>query len=484
MYAILTVATLLPWLSYMFQGNIGLSLWDEGFLWYGAQRVMMGEVPLLDFQAYDIGRYYWAAGIMSTLGSKGILALRISNAVLLSMSMLTAVYLIIRKIPKVSIFDFLLISISFIFWMTPDYKAADFFASIILIFALSYTIERPSNGRYFITGIVVGIAAILGRNHGVYGAAGSLGGIAYLTWRHAGPRPMKAVLSWGSGVIIGYLPMLLALALIPGFWGAFLTSLKVMVGNLALPVPRSWIVLPCFALICTGQLFTKRQTDDTQLNPVFVSSTLLMFPYIHYAFSRADPYHLAFGIFPLVIGCITFPVRISSRTRHILVILLFLVSIRAMLPLQPFRSNWSQKVTVIGDTLKVSTSTVTMVSLLTSLSTQYAANGRYFLAAPFMPGAYAVLGQKSPVFEIYALLPRNELFQQTEISRIKSADIGFAIINDTILDGRKDLLYASTHPLMERYVRESFQPLKEVGIPPKIRVFLNARANGGIDLKK
>ena len=48
-------------ITYIIQGNIDINLADEGYLWYGSLQTSIGQVPLLDFQSYDPGRYYWVA---------------------------------------------------------------------------------------------------------------------------------------------------------------------------------------------------------------------------------------------------------------------------------------------------------------------------------------------------------------------------------------------------------------------------------------
>jgi hypothetical protein len=58
---------------------VGIGLSDEGYLWYGTWRTMLGEVPILDFRGYDPGRYYWGAA-WGLLFGDGIIGLRLSNA--------------------------------------------------------------------------------------------------------------------------------------------------------------------------------------------------------------------------------------------------------------------------------------------------------------------------------------------------------------------------------------------------------------------
>jgi hypothetical protein len=513
----ITIAAFLPLAAYRLQGASGLSLWDEGFLWYGAQRVMAGEVPIRDFQSYDIGRYYWSAGLMSLIGSKGILALRLSNALLLSVTIVTALYLVAWQSTRPSIVGFFMAAGIFMLWMTPDFKVADFFASVMLIFGIAYLIDSPTPKRYVFCGIIVGAAAILGRNHGLYGVIGSLSAIAFLHISSKSSNFTMTLLTWGLGVVLGYLPTLIALLFIPGFAEAFFRSIKSIFeyGSTNLTKPLSWPwkvgfdpiiftgalkdnlitlgsllnsigqvisrillpILPCFATVCLGYLLIKRPTGDATNNPVFTASSLLMFPYSHFALSRPDIVHFALGIFPFLIGMITFPIAPSTRARTNLVGLLFIVSMLIMFSQQPgyqiARAPNPQTVTVAADVLTVRKETASELALLNKLADKYAQNGRQFLAAPFWPGAYAVLERKAPTWAIYIGVYK-ESSQDAEITRIRNANIGFAIIIDYLLDGRKDLLYRETHPEIERYIRQHFKEIPVEAPALTVRVFIPA----------
>lgn len=63
-----------------FQGAKGFILWDEGFLWYGVQRVLAGEAPIRDFLSYDPGRYYLSALPLKPFGINDIVSLQRSSA--------------------------------------------------------------------------------------------------------------------------------------------------------------------------------------------------------------------------------------------------------------------------------------------------------------------------------------------------------------------------------------------------------------------
>ena len=155
--------------SMLFQGNIGLNLADEGYLWYGTVQTASGQIPVKDFQSYDPGRYYWGAFWMLLLG-KGIMSLRFSLA-LFQVIGLSCGLLALRRVVRSWIVLFIAGFILLI-WVIPLYKTFEATLSIASVYLGLRLLEKPSLKQHFISGIFVGIAAFFGRNHGLYNFPG------------------------------------------------------------------------------------------------------------------------------------------------------------------------------------------------------------------------------------------------------------------------------------------------------------------------
>ena len=99
-------------------------------------------------------------------------------------------------------------------------------------------------------------------------------------------------------------------------------------------------------------------------------------------------------------------------------------------------------------------------------------SGGTLLAAPVWPGAYALLGVRSPVREIYPLFPRSGSFQKQEISRLQRNHPSLVLIYDIGVDGREDLRYAHTHPLIWDYLQTNYRQLESPRELPELRVYI------------
>ena len=472
---------------YRWQGSMGFNLADEGFLWYGAKRVLLGEVPIRDFMAYDPGRYYWSGAIMALLGNSGIMALRVAISIFQAIGLFVGLLLIARNLKKQSFFYVLLSAATLTFWMFPRYKLFDISISILSIWVLAFLVQSPTSRRYFFTGICVGLIATFGRNHGVYAVVGCVGLMLWLNIKRTeGPRLIRAFAVYVSGVIVGFSPILFMTLLVPGFASAFWDSIcfqfEIKATNLPLPIPWPWLVninsLPIgdavrgvlvglffIATIVFGVLsivwITWQKFHNRQVSSELVSTSFLGLPYAHYAFSRADVDHLALGIFPLLVGCLvllaTLPVKIRWPTALILCTASIWVSHIFHPGWQCYIDKRCVTVEISGSNLQVDPSTANDVALLRNLAGRYAANGESFISTPFWPGAYALLDRKSPMWEIYALFPRTNAFELAEIERLKSARPKFSVVLDLPLDGRNELRFSNTHPLIYQYIHNNFK---------------------------
>lgn len=488
--ALLTVTCLFMW-----QGSKGVNLWDEGFLWYGVQRVMLGEVPIRDFMSYDPGRYYWSAALMSLWGSNDLMSLRGAVAIFQALGLFVGLLLVARSQKKPSIFFLLLSTVTLAAWMFPRHKLFDLSLSIFLIGALAFLIRHPSVKRHFLVGLSVGLAAVFGRNHGFYAVAGSL---AVLLWlninRRDGPNFTHAFATWVAGVACGYSPVLAMLMLVPGFaaefWNGIRFLFEMKATNLPLPIPWPWRVnfhsastdntvrgvltgLFFIAIAIFGMLSmawaVRQRIHEGHVSPAFAASAALSLPYTHYAYSRADVGHLAHGIFPLLIGCLVLLATQPAKIKWPLVLLLCTASLWVARPSHP---GWQCHITmqcvnveISGNILQVEQNTANDIGLLRRLMAQYAPREQAFIVAPFWPGAYALLDRKSPMWEIYPIVPRSPVFELAEIERLRKANPTFALIYDLPLDGREELRFRNTHPLTYQYILDNFEQSEELSNP-------------------
>lgn len=497
--------------SFLWQSHVGFHLGDEGFLWYGAQRVVAGEVPMRDFYAYDIGRYYFSAAFMGLLGDSGIIALRVASAVFQAIALFIGLALLARSVAGRQRTAFLLLSaVTLAVWMPFQYRLYDSSLPLMLIGTLAWLAAHPSRQRYFVTGLIVGFAAVFGKNHGLYGALGSAGVMLYLTLRQPeGIRLAKAALFWASGVCAGYLPVLLFMVAVPGFADAFweTTRLYFATGsnslalNIALPVPWPWLApfgkAPLDTVVrsvLAGTFFIailvfgvfgiawviRRKFLGQPASPALVASVFLALPYTHYAYSRADISHLIPGLPPLLIGTLALLASQPPRIKWPLAGMFCAISLFVALPAFPawqcYSSQQCVEANLAGDNIQIDKGTASNLLVFDRLAGQFAPDGQSFLAAPFTPGIYAALQRKSPMWEIYALFPRSNEAQQAEIARIEAANIGFAVIHDLPLDGRDELRFRNTHPLIDQYIREHFEPLTGLVSNPSFQIFIRRQA--------
>jgi hypothetical protein len=433
--------------------------------------------------------------LMELWGNNGIMALRASVAIFQTVGLFVGLVLIGRA-EKNKSFLFLAISaITLIVWMYPRHKLFDISLSIILMGMLTLLVEKPNIRRYFFSGLCVGAVAIFGRNHGIYGVVGSLGVMIWLAIKRTeGPGFIQGFFAWVVGIAVGFIPILLMAFLVPGFAAAFVESIRflfeVKTTNLPLPIPwpwrASWTSVPLadsIRAVLIGVFFIStivfgvlsimcvvlQKLRHRQVQPELVAAAFLALPYAHYAYSRADIGHLALGIFPLLIGCLVALAQKANKMKWCLATVFCVVSFYVMYVVHP---GWqcrvgAQCVTVdiSGTDLLVDPYTAAEIGFVRRLAATYAPAGRSFVVMPFWPGAYAIFDRRSPMWEIYALFPRSEAFQQAEIWRMKQEKPGFIIIVDIALDGRDELRFKNTHSLEYQYILNNFEKLTESPSP-------------------
>ncbi len=205
------------------------NLYDEGLVLTNAERIRAGEVPYRDFWTmYGPGYFYALAGLFS-LVEPTILVARLFDTVLRSLLTLE-VYLLARSVTS---HRAALIPYAFVtFWLATirfySYPAFPATGGLLLAALVLTGYLRGGRSRWlFLSGMALGLTALLRLDFGGYGAFGFGMALALFELRKpsaaGGVRPNwparvpKAEASMGAGALPVALPMYACLVLASGF---------------------------------------------------------------------------------------------------------------------------------------------------------------------------------------------------------------------------------------------------------------------------
>jgi hypothetical protein len=476
----------------LWQIDIGLDLADEGYLWYGTQRILLGEVPIRDFQAYDPGRYYWSALFFYLLGGNGIVELRIAEATFQVLGLFAALYVISKvEMGRTKGIYLLLASLVLLTWMFPRHKFFDISLSVFTVLALARLLESPKSIHFFLTGLYIGLIAFFGRNHGVYGVLASLGAMLWLQIKQPlSRRTIYHFFVWGLGIFVGFLPIILMCIFVPGFGTAFIDSVAWIIQskstNIPLPIPWPWqvefstgnfsIALRAFfigmffvSLLGVGVLgviwvFYLR-IKGKHVSPILVASIFPILPFAHHAFSRADVAHLSQSIFPLLIAALSaFPLIRRPSLRWGGVSLLLVVSVHIMILYHPGGQYLNNKPGYVGielsnRSIQVHQRTAQVLDIIKRTYDKYQGsdikNNATFAVLPYFPGMYAIHEKKSPI-DIGLLINKGLAWEARQINQLELSRPNFIFLSNHPLDGLEERRFSNINPNLYRYIREHF----------------------------
>ena len=506
-------------LIYLLQGNVGFSIADEGYLWYGTIRVLAGEVPLRDFQSYDPGRYYWGALWLKLLRNDGILALRISQ-VAFEFIGLTVAFLLLRRLQR-NWLGFIALGFILWLWMFPTFKIFEPVITILAVFFAVRLIEKPSKQRHFAAGVFVGLAAFFGRNHGVYNCIAFLLVIFFVWWKNDRRDLWKRLAFWSAGILVGYSPMLLMALLVPGFFNAVVATIitNVRTGtNLHLPVPWPWtpnysaltfrpkihkfaigclyILVPGFyLLVLLWSIFKSRVIES----PLLLACALVGIGCLHYVFDRAQFYYLVWTAPPFLLGLISLSSLVAPRLRRrftvgiwsfILVLSwaavdtpyqnYFLIKVKSAINekvVKRLRLNFNAadmpdeysqlfSTDVRGDKLWVIPYDSNIIKNVGAINDKSIPRDESILIAPYWTSLYPILRKQSPTWEIYYLAPQPQDKQQEMISDLERHHTNWALVCHSFEDGRPELAFEHTHSFVWEYLVANFQRVPADGLLP------------------
>ncbi|NOT29101.1 MAG: hypothetical protein HOP15_01495 [Planctomycetes bacterium] len=489
------VVAVLVWLP----RDVGINMTDEGFLWYGVQRTVAGDVPMRDFQAYDPGRYLWCAAFVPLLGD-GILGVRGATALFAALGLALALLVAGRFTRHPG--ELFVCALVLGLWLFPRHKLFEpALASAALWFTVRL-IESPTPLTHLASGVFVGASAFFGRNHALY-AGLALGLCAvFLAWKRPELRGARRAGAFALGVALGLVPLGWMLCCVPGFAAGYARSLRLVLehgANLTLPYPFPWrtawsalagwelagqialstAFLAPFLLLPAG-LWTALRTPAAALRaraPV-LAAFFAGAVYVHHASVRSDASHLAQSFAPLAVLALALSTLSAARGVRALAwgtlgLVSALAALEANTVLTRFRPDQGARLVaceVAGESLRLPVGQATLLRALQDFAAELLP-GETPIWIVNQPTLYAVLRKSAPSWWLFFYWPEDDEAQRAHVQALEQRDVDFVLVHLGQADGSEARGFRNTHPLVWQHLLQEFRLLHLPGLPSNLQLF-------------
>ena len=469
-------------------------------------------MPIRDHFSYDPGRYFWAATWFYISGDNGIFWWRFAGALFGALCLGSAyVSMRLAGLPfPARVWTLLLLVVALSY---PRHKVYEQGLSLLAtagtFFALLYC--RPT--AWFVLGLTSALAAIIGRNSGLYFCIAAAAGLAFQGCRTGFRGAFRSWLAYCGGLFVGYLPIVCWLLRDRAFANAMLESVKFTSSwQIPLPIPFPWRVEQKFQSVAEFQLaatswlslttfvlyafavvefimHNRRYRNGEPVMLLRLAAVLVGLPYLHQGFYRADFGHIAQGILPVFVYIATWLPRRRRSLPWVVAIFWWLPALGAWLPNVPTLNAWNanrlrpgaiMEKSLGGSNLVIDAAQAGLIDGVEKVVRACEAGKEQVVTMPYYPGMLPAVNRSSPLWDLYYLYPRSTEFQNKQVARLDEAGVKVVLINtEAAVDQREDLKIGRTNPVIVNFIQSNFDLIKTLEDGGKLYV-RNCRESGDI----
>jgi hypothetical protein len=470
----------------------GLTLGDEGYLWYGTLEVRKGKVPIRDFRAYDLGRYYWCAFLMLLLGSRNrsvriaMMLIQVGGVWLAAVLVHTATHSWLATI---------LWSFAITACMRPWYRSIEPTFGIAGVALGVMLLSDPMPSQAMAIGFFVALSILAGLNLAIYNGGGALIAACLALRSSTASSPAVTLYAYLTGVAVGLGMLVMVFAIIPGFLRAYwqkkvLAVLRRGTTNLPLPLPWLWRKTPqpqgrfiktCFTglpFFYAGSLvwLMLNTAPSSSAEKVFAAAVCVGIFYFHYALSRANADHLFPAIPPSLIAAA--PLVFSNSLGWLLGIAITAAVFRYVHSRDDlFRAHGQApsafcRYRVDGDLLWVPKTLAADLDAMRQVVNLHTAPGEPALFVPTLVTLYPLFARRPAAYDVFCVYPADRAAQEEMIASITQDGLRLALVWDGPTDWQDDRRFRNTHPLVWNQLQAQFQPVPLMTSDGDLRCFI------------